>query len=271
MKYSNPKNVLQTSAMKSISPIGFSQISRITDYVVNTELPDILYREDRQYSVDTTTIDNTMLVEENLVRVPLTLEEDNAYKTIDSTATLEEAFRPTGFLARAMLNDDNQAGEGSIGNSVNRVIPDGLSPQISFNRVEDFHLGIDYTHRLGRAIFQVQAGYNTHAKNWNHGGTIKYRWLDHTNVNSTLFGSHFVTNDDRYLSKYPHWLNSLYSLSGFDDYFDYFRNKRTSTGIRFGINRFRLDSKFTFHNEEHSSITGDVFDYSLFGWHKDRR
>src|SRR5690606_24846020 len=81
--------------------IGVQQLSRLTDYQVNTVLPDTLYTENAsRLRVDTVSVKRDSLFLRSAIVVPLTGAEMKAYEEIDSTSTLDKAFQPTGFLAR---------------------------------------------------------------------------------------------------------------------------------------------------------------------------
>ena len=82
-------------------PIGFKQVAKLNDYEVNMDLPDSLYRSTEMFMVDSTTINSgdSLFVSEVDI-IPLDLQERRAYETVDSTATLEKAFKPTGFFTR---------------------------------------------------------------------------------------------------------------------------------------------------------------------------
>lgn len=80
-------------------PIGFSQVSKLNNYEINVEVPDSLYESGYLFSVDSTTIDKPdSIFSTTIDAVPLSEKEALAYTTLDSTATLEKAFRPKGFF-----------------------------------------------------------------------------------------------------------------------------------------------------------------------------
>jgi hypothetical protein len=61
--------------------------------------------------------------------IPLTEEEMLAYESIDSTQTLDEAFRPEGFLARMIEDSEERERSGRWG-ALGKFIPNGLGHQI---------------------------------------------------------------------------------------------------------------------------------------------
>ena len=80
-----------------IPAIGFEQTSAISSYAVNVPVPDSLFRKPR-VSVDSTAtrMDSSSWAARTVL--PMTLEEQQAYRTLDSTKTLEMQFRPSGFI-----------------------------------------------------------------------------------------------------------------------------------------------------------------------------
>src|SRR5699024_8127095 len=84
----------------SFPRMNFKQLSRITDYRVNVDLPDSLYKQDNTFAIDSTTAGSDSLIARQVGTVPLSEAEEEAYATLDSTATLDKAFKPSGFLAR---------------------------------------------------------------------------------------------------------------------------------------------------------------------------
>jgi len=252
--------------------IMFSQISRITDYEVNTILPDTLFEQDQLFIVDKDTIGEQTLLGENPIRVPLTIEEELAYEKIDSTMTLERAFQPTGFLARAFLDDEDSGSRpGRVGNFVNRIIPDGLSPVFHYNRVDGFHLGLAYRKSIGPASFSALSGYNTHAETWDYGGGLEFNWLNRHAIRSDMLFEYKNSTATRYDSKYHTWMNTIVTLSGFQDYFDYYRNEKIRAGIRVDFPGQNITTGLVYSDETHTSQTDDVMNYSLFGWNRMRR
>jgi hypothetical protein len=116
-----------TLAGFSIPRITLSQTSVISDYSINTPLPDSLFRKPRLV-VDSSAsrLDSTYWT----TRTPLPLDslEQVAYRTLDSTQSLDVQFRPGG-IAMTL-----GAGTGATDALLSHL-------DLSFNRVEGFHLG----------------------------------------------------------------------------------------------------------------------------------
>ena len=88
--------------------IGFKQVSKLNNYEVNIDIPDSIFGE-TWMTVDSTTIGHSdSLFAATIDVIPLSKVELDAYDSLDSTATLEKAFQPKGFLVRFL--DINRGG-----------------------------------------------------------------------------------------------------------------------------------------------------------------
>jgi hypothetical protein len=117
----------------SIPRIGFHQTSVITDYSINTAIPDSLFGKPRLV-IDSaaTRVDSAFWATHTVL--PLDPREREAYRTLDSTKTLDVQFRPSGMAMTIGLGD----------NSSNAL--SALSwIDFGFNRVEGLHLGVQKT------------------------------------------------------------------------------------------------------------------------------
>jgi len=241
--------------------INFTQLSRITDYQVNAQLPDSLYDNDNVFMVDSVAVRNDSLFDKTANVVPLSEDEAKAYRAIDSTQTLEEAFKPSGVLAGLADNDED---EGGIGFS--NSIPGDLSPTFRFNRVDEFHGGLSYEKRFfDRRLSLASTGgfstgydafnYDWELRVWPHPKTrrfiigARYYKMTTTRYNSSLFTMPFT---------------SFQPLLGAEDYFDYFLNEgfRIRTGFMFPGQNVTL--RMNYRNEDHSSLTKNT-EYDLLG------
>ena len=112
----------------SFPDIGFDQVSSLYEYRINAEIPDSLQHKPRRMNAPgVEKFDSTFWAEEEVL--PLTEEEEVAYKTLDSTQTLQKQFQPSGPLMA--LN----------------TLSDGVLKYLDlrFNRVEGLFLGSDVT------------------------------------------------------------------------------------------------------------------------------
>jgi hypothetical protein len=112
-----------------IPPIGLERDVVIYEYRVNPELPDSI-RNISKTAIDSSAkkIDSTFWATHDVL--PLTAEQDSAYHKLDSTQTLEKQLAPSG----AMM---------SIMNTMSTGVFSYLD--LTFNRVEAWHLGISKT------------------------------------------------------------------------------------------------------------------------------
>lgn len=258
-------------------PIGFKQVAKLNDYEVNTALPDSLFRSKEVFSVDSTTINSgdSLFVSEVDV-IPLDLEEQRAYETVDSTATLEKAFKPTGFFTRFIdwEEEDNSDGPPPSGNSENSnssgagssgksgpsflaKITKNLSPVGRFNRVDVFYGGLKHSrwyadNRVNSTVF---GGYSTGYGDgtFSYGARAEWRPLKNTR-RFYVFSGYSAQTETRYNSDMlSPGLTTTTSLLGYADYFDYYRNEGLNVGAARSYRRIGTVS-LEYNYEVHSSI-----------------
>lgn len=251
-----------------IPTIRFNQTSVLSDYRVNIELPDSLYRKSQEFV--RAEVDSAARFSRD--PIPLTTEEKRAYETVDSTNTLDKAFEPEGFLA-GFLNDDNSSDTRGLG----RFLPDGVRLTGRFNRVDGVNLGI----RAGRSFDsaglepEVFGSYSFHADRWNGGVEVKQKLPLGFSETSVLVHTAYE-NDVKASSAgsmYPVLLNSFQALAGGRDYFTYYKSETISGGVEIRQLGDFLDIEAGFYSSNDRSIMvkpGDVLDYSLFGLHRER-
>ena len=207
----------------SIPKIKLVQTSVIYDYQINAVIADSILKKpalivDSLATKYDTTFWNTHCV------LPLTSVEEKAYTTLDSTQTLAKQFKPTG-AAASVLNF-----------STLRYI------DIRYNRVEGLFIGGTYTYvsggtRRGLVISSSGEAINTSTTSgWHVNAAVGYgisdkifKWrlggeypLDKENtVESGLDVYRDITHfpDGGF---YPTILNSVFSLFGCNDYWDYY-------------------------------------------------
>ena len=211
----------------SIPKIKLVQTSVIYDYQINAVIADSILKKpalivDSLATKYDTTFWNTHCV------LPLTSVEEKAYTTLDSTQTLAKQFKPTG-AAASVLNF-----------STLRYI------DIRYNRVEGLFIGGTYTYvsggtRRGLVISSSGEAINTSTTSgWHVNAAVGYgisdkifKWrlggeypLDKENtVESGLDVYRDITHfpDGGF---YPTILNSVFSLFGCNDYWDYYMSVR---------------------------------------------
>lgn len=251
--------------------IRFSQTSRLSDYRVNRELPDSLFENAQVFNQSGAQTDS--LTSDSARLIPLTEEEVTAYERIDSTGTLDKAFEPEGFLA-GLVRDDEEGDTGGIGRS---YIPNNLFPVGAFNRVEGFRAGLRYTPYFEAAGLEAElaGSYSFHAKRYNVHAKARQRYY------RTESGARFYLEGEYYNriqeqssgSLFIPLLNSLQTLAGGVDYFDYYEQEGWTGGFVVENLVPKTDLSVHFQQEKAKSAAlqeANVMNYSLFGWHKDR-
>lgn len=250
----------------------FRQMSRITDYRVNIALPDSVYEEENQI----VRADSLAEIESvNVEPIPLTERERKAYQTIDSTLTFEEAFRPEGFLARMIDEGDNESEGDGILHSIQNVLPSGLGLRARFNRVDGYHLGLNYEWNLDESGFSGKTGYgySFHSEKIDAVVNLKQRiWQSNMRSLSLIGGYEEITASQYSSDYYSLGMNSFQTLLGGRDYFDYYRKTGWLVGLEIENVVPKSDLSFTLNFEDHADHDETApFNYSLFGWHDERR
>ncbi|MBO6792936.1 MAG: carboxypeptidase-like regulatory domain-containing protein [Balneolaceae bacterium] len=266
-------------------PIGFKQVSKLNDYLVNTELPDSIFTDSDWFKIDSTTINKTdSLFTATVDVVPLSKVELEAYDTLDSTATLEKAFRPKGFLTRFIDMDDDDSdsdvtirvetsSDGTQTTYRERKEPSAFerlrqntSIDARFNRVDAIYAGFEHQKRYmdRRLRSRLRLGYSLGYEEVSHGVDVSWWPLKKTRRLALTAGYDFKT-ETRYNSElFNKEILSTMPLFGYSDYFDYYRVEGVFLGGAYalkGYNR-RLNARFKY--EEHSSIDYKT-SYDLFG------
>ena len=241
--------------------IGYKRITSLTDYTINTSLPDSLYEEESFLSVDSLSVEKDTLFAATQIAVPLTAEEDSAYQSLDSTMTLEKAFKPTGFLANMIeMTSDNDGDKEKGGKNILSY----LSPQLWYNRVDELHAGLTISWDITDDIdFRFGGGYKTGSKKWGYFAEIKSRFGPDRNWFGHLI--YDADTDSRFQSET--WslpLASFPPIFGREDYFDYYRREGFDLEIGYRLRPIKSRISVGFISEKHSSLEKTT-DYNLFG------
>ncbi|MCW9705236.1 DUF5686 and carboxypeptidase-like regulatory domain-containing protein [Fodinibius salsisoli] len=249
--------------------INFKQLSRITNYQVNTDLPDSLYQQDDTFSIDSLTVQSDSLIARQASTVPLSEDEEEAYATLDSTATLEKAFKPSGFLAR-YIDDDEEEEEkdSSSGNGFRpfKYIPGSITPDGRYNRVDELFLGLKYkVEPLDRLILRGNGGYSTGYEQWSYGGGLSVEWLQEGPLESTVGWQYSARTSTRYTSHiYSPYFTIIPNLLGNTGYFDYYRSEGYRAFSKWELPGKELAFEIGFNSEEHQSLPTTTA-YDLLG------
>ncbi len=227
--------------------IGFESTSSIYEYRVNEPVPDSLFQQRRiQQDSSSKKFDSTYWAQREVL--PLTIEQTEAYRSLDSTQTLDKTFRPSGLLADA----DSSAWL------------DFLSyADLRFNRVQGGFLGARYTSDTlwGRWRWQAGAGYGFAGHRWSVRGGIstvidRDRRLD---VGADGYRDvSIVANAGKHLEL----KSALTSLLYKNDYFDYLDIRGATFWVALRPSA-RVDLRLDLRAEEHRSASANT-SYSLF-------
>ncbi len=206
----------------SIPTISVEKNVVMYNYSLNTTLADSIFSKSKTV-VDSSSknFDSTYWANNNVL--PLTPQQTVAYKTLDSTQSLEKRFQPKGVLT-------------SLGNNDNFL----KYPDIYFNRVEGLHVGIENTFKDVFSFIDINAhlGYGISNKQWNYNFGIEKNFGEKVKIsngkgmltigNSTeqfsLSTNFYKTISPIISSKpYPYIATNIGNLFSKIDYYDYYQ------------------------------------------------
>ena len=232
--------------------IKYNVMTRLSDYQVNVDMPDSLYASEEVLRVDSLAVAQDSSFARLADKVPLSAREQAAYATIDSTMQFEQAFQPTGFLARFLVEEEaEQVKEETEQAGSSRWLGQiGLKPALRYDRVGGAHLGLEGNRGLvGGLEAGGGAGYNVGLKRWSYRG--RGGWQRTAGGVVLEYGRGPVPRTPS--DSYPLLLNSGQSLLGLDDYFDYYWNERLRARLHLSLPG-QVGLQVGFNHEEHSSL-----------------
>ncbi len=245
----------------TLPTIHATQVSRLSDYLVNVSVPDSLFESDAAVLVDSSTVASTTLEEEGLI-VPLSAAEERAYASIDSTNRLEMAFAPQGRLGRMMRSSSED-------NRSNSWLPAWLDPdtELWYNRVDALHAGLGVTVDAGEHVKLGAGG------GWSSGLKGEDQRSYHAVARVSTDGRRNVFLEGKYRAgtalQYDsdhQWrlTNGIVCLLGGNDYFDYYRRRGLALTAGLEIDRRDVTVSVTYLSEEHASLPKTT-DYDIAG------
>lgn len=253
---------IKMGALLAFPEFKLKQSSRLSNYQINGPLPDSLYEERRLLTVDSTAVEADTLLDRGGNAVPLTELEARAYEEIDSTLTMERAFKPTGMMARFVEEDGGGGGSGGGGRDVFSFTPD-----VRYNRVEGGRLALKADVRLGKyATLTGRGGYLTGRDEATYGGGLQLNsgWKI-PQVRLFFEGDYRYGVDLRYPSAiHSDLLRSPAVLLGGHDYFDYLGTERVRARAGFFWWRHEVKVQVGLNVERHFSVDKTT-DYDLLG------
>ena len=216
--------------------IGFDQLSSLSDYEVNVELPDSLYKENSQILVDSVKVNSSDFALANREPIPLSLNEKNAYATIDTNDTIEKALKPTGALSRFIEMEDEEESEadkkrrerrenrGPVGKFLTDATI-GFKPYAHYNRVDEAYVGLNYERTFKKQwVPLVKGAYSTGQERFAYGAGLRYQKRSKFFRNVEV-GYYEETKSRTQSTNYNLFLASSTMLFGTSDYFDLYWNK----------------------------------------------
>lgn len=197
------------SGLLELPRISFTTTSAISGYKINSGVPDSLFEQKLvQKSLSAEQFDSLFWQQRDFVA--LTAEETNAFRTLDSTKSLQDQFKPKGAMSGLL----NTGGGFSWFNL----------PMVRFNRVEGWFLGaqLELDSLSTRTELRGSLGYGFEREEvlWTGGATA---WLDEKRVIGVSLDLYKTT------SFTPEWLspwggsNAYSALVYKEDYHNYFQ------------------------------------------------
>jgi hypothetical protein len=230
----------------SIPRIIVDQASVIYDFKINRQLPDSIFRRARRIDMSSSQKFDSLFWAQHDV-LPLTQEEQKAYKVLDSTQTLDKQFKPTGPLAGLTSGLFNTLSHG----------------RIRYNRAEGLFLGLKGSQDsvLGGTTFFGSAGYGFSDRR----GKFSFgaeRYLDagrHYNIEFEGYRTFSNIPDEEYYDPLVIAIAAVVNKNDYQDYF-YASGWRGTFHAR-PLNR--LSFQLEYRNEDQRSATITT-DFSIF-------
>lgn len=249
--------------------LGVRTVARLSDYAVNVAVPDSLFAEaPGRAVVDSAAVAADTALARAGVVVPLEPLEAAAYARLDSTDTLEEAFQPSGVLARFVKLSAGR----SASDRAARASGLALAPQLWFNRVEALHAGgAAALPALGPLRLSAGAGYSTGLEAATYEGRLGLRLPLGRGASLAAAAGYRREHARRGgPSAYGRLVPAAAALLGEPDYFDYYRRRGffAEAGVRLRPLEARLTASLL--AERHEALPRTT-DYDLFGRLEARR
>ena len=256
----------------SFPTIHIEQVSRMADYEVNVVLPDTLFESDDLVQVDSVSVADSTALEKTGLALPLEKAEIAAYENIDSTLTLEKAYKPKGALARFVqveVEGDSERDSTSSSNGRERRLDLGIdvTGKSHFNRVQGFYSELGLSRDFFNAIeLRGSLGYSTAQSGeprWSYdvGGEIGLG--DRQRVELDVSYARY-TETQTPGSSFLQFLNGAVTLFGGRDYYDYYRSERFRSSLSWRNSDWDTRLSLGVNLEDHSSLVKES-DYDLLG------
>jgi hypothetical protein len=274
-KFWMPTDIITDLGMKiqlagiSLPRMVVNETSDIYDYKLNSQVADSIFKKPALViDSSSTKFDSTFWGTHEVL--PLTVAEQKAYKTLDSTQTLAKQFKPTGVAAKLF-------GEGGLFSFFNYA-------DIRFDRVEGLFLGGKYTYTPGKEQTRLSisnegseisqtsdswrlslaAGYGISDKTfkWRAGGAYPFGENAKHEIGAEVYRDIDHYPEDNFFSPLTTTLTSLF---GCNDYYNYYMTNGWSA--HYSITPLRhLDATATYLSENETSVANHTnFSILSFG------
>ena len=254
----------------------FRQHSRLTRHVLSIPAPDSIFNDSRLLSVNARAGSREDLFRWNSGFIPLTPAELQEIATLDPGMTLNRAFRPMGLLRdygavpvvdRLDTDRKEESGETLLGSFYR-----GLD--LRYNRVEGVYTGLKHTLQIQPGLqVSVMGGYAIAATEPAFGGSLRYA-PTLTSVTQKQPGHPFLrfSAHNRIQPRYESGthtslFNSATTYVGWDDYFDYYKQKSLKFDVGWTGAADRNEWALFLYQDEADSIGATKTDR---GWMLDR-
>ncbi len=267
-----PTNIITELGMKiqllgmSLPRLSINEVSDIYDYNLNNQIADSIFKKPTLIiDSSSTTFDSTFWSSHEVL--PLTVTEQKAYKTLDSTQTLAKQFKPTGATATLF-------GQGGIFSFFNYV-------DVRFNRVEGLFLGGKYTYSSGKKQtkltisnegselsqtsdgwrISLAAGYGISDKifKWRVGGAIPFGEDVKHELGAEIYRDIGHYPQDDFFSSLTTTITSLF---GCNDYYNYYMTNGWDAHYSI-VPLKHLDATVTYLSENETSVVNHTNFYIL--------
>jgi hypothetical protein len=249
--------------------ISMNQVTMFTNYKLNLSIPDSIYHtfsilkpdsnfvkkpNDKNTYLKTAVLSRTQI--DSLRPIPLTKEELNAYKELDSTQTIGTQIKFSGLLGgmatQAVKKESGNSSLGKIFDYTDKILS---ILYLRDNKVDGIVLGGKYKNSIFDNVINTNSALGFAL------GRQEIEWKTALDVNikygivsSINFEFHDEARELQTFNPYPDLLSSINVLLGFSDYYNYYRSQYGSFGF---TNKIIWDNLFSikYVYEEEKSLS----------------
>ncbi|NMB83011.1 MAG: carboxypeptidase-like regulatory domain-containing protein [Ignavibacteria bacterium] len=235
---------LNVANLLSTDEIAMKQTILFSDYTINPSIPDSIYHVYSTTQNDSSKNPEIKFVKAKLLDrleidslrlIPLTIAEENAYKSLDSSKTVVTQIKYKGLLGGVVTEAVNREQNESSGN--NSSILKYFGKSISYlrfrnNRVNGITIGAHYDQSIikNKLNFDVGLSYAFGRKALEGYFTSFYK-IEKGIFNSVQFSLFDEAKQTQLLNPYPDFINGINVLLGFNDHLNYLHSSGVSLGL----------------------------------------